>query len=167
MPHNAVAELQNMLADTPEVAERQMLTFSADSPTVKGEDAKAFTVSFRKGYVSTFEYDADSKLYSYLFNGKQMKDGLDNTPLTYANVMVIKHKYWFEDGRSNTPMIDSTGTHAVEYFIGGKHFTGRGARASIVATPKFSDDEGNPVQFTPGKTFILLPDEAREIQYDA
>jgi hypothetical protein len=32
MPHNAVAELQNMLADTPEVAERQMLTFSADSP---------------------------------------------------------------------------------------------------------------------------------------
>jgi hypothetical protein len=89
-----------------------------------------------------------------------MKDGLDNTPLTYANVMVIKHKYWFEDGRSNTPMIDSTGTHAVEYFIGGKHFTGSCERASIFETTKFYDDEGNPVQFTPGKTFILLPTSA-------
>lgn len=167
MPHNAVAELHNMLAETPEVQERQMLTFSADNPTARGEGVKEFTVTFRKGYVSSFKYDADEKLYRYFFNGKQTKDGLDNTPLAYANVMVIKHKYWFEDGRSNTPMIDSTGTHTVEYFIGGKHFTGTCERETIFDTTEFFDDEGNPVQFMPGKTFILLPHEARKIEYTA
>jgi hypothetical protein len=78
--------------------------------------------------------------------------------------MVIKHKYWFADGLTNTPMIDSTGTHTVEYFIGGMHFTGTCERESIFTTTKFLDDRGNLVQFQPGKTFILLPDESREIR---
>ena len=167
MPHNAVAELQNMLADTPEVEERQMLSFSADNPTLKGEDVNELTITFRKGYVSSFKYDAEDNTYGYYFNGKQWKDGGDGAKLAFANVMVIKFDYWFADGRTNTPMIDSTGTHTVEYYVGGKHFTGTCERESILTTMKFLDDEGNEVQFAPGKTYIALPDAARKIEHNA
>jgi hypothetical protein len=167
MPHNAVAELQDMRADTPEVEERQMLKFSADSPTVKGEDVKGFTLTFRSGYVPSFKYSADDNVYYYYFNGKQAKDGSGGKKLSFANVMVIKFDYSFADGRSNTPMIDTTGTHTVEYYIGGKHFTGTCERESIFETTKFLDDEGNEVQFLPGKTYIALPDTARKIEHTA
>jgi len=167
MPHNAVAELQKMLADTPEVEERQMQRFSADNPTVKGEDVNELTITFRKSYVSSFKYNAKENAYDYIFNGKRWKDAGDGKGLSFANVMVIKFDYWFADGRSNTPMIDSTGTHTVEYYIGGKHFTGTCERESIFTTTKFLDDEGNEVQFLPGKTYIALPDEARKIEHAA
>ena len=166
-PHNAVAEMQSMLTDTPEVAERQMLTFSADNPTVKGEDVKELAISFRKGYVSSFKYSAEDNAYSYLFNGMQFKDGSDGTKLAFSTVMVIKFEYWFADGRTNTPMIESTGTHTVEYYIGGKHFTGTCERETIFDTTKFLDDKGNEVRFLPGKTYIALPDTARKIEHTA
>jgi hypothetical protein len=167
MPHNAAAELQDMLEDTPEVEERQMLHFSADDPTVQGEDVKEFSITFRKGYVPSFKYDAENKAYDYYFNGKQSKDGQDGTPVTFANVIVIKFDYSFAGGLTNTPVIDTTGTHKVEYYIGGKHFTGTCERESIFTTTKFLDDEGNEMQFQPGKTYIALPDTARKIDYTA
>ena len=167
MPHNAVARLQDMLADTPEVEVRQMLSFSADSPTVKGDDAPNVSITFRKGYVSSFKYNEKTRAYSYSFNGKQWKDGSGGAKLAFSNVMVIKFDYRFADGRSNTPIIDSTGTHAVEYFIGGKHFTGTCERESIFETTKFLDDEGNEVLFLPGKTYIALPDTDRKVEYNA
>jgi hypothetical protein len=164
MPHNAVAELQSMQEDTPEVEERQMLHFSADAPTVKGEDAKELSITYRTGYVSSFKYDAKKNAYNYYFNGKQFKDGGNGSTLPFANVIIIKFDYSFADGRSNTPMIDSTGTHTVEYYIGGKHFTGTCERESVSTTTKFLDDEGNEVQFQPGKTYIALPDTSREVK---
>lgn len=167
MPHNAVAELNNMLADTPEVEERRMLGFDADNPTVKGEDVKDLTLTFRKGYVSSFKFSADDNAYDYYFNGKQWKDGADGKGLAFSNVMVIKFDYRFAEGRSNTPMIDTTGTHTVEYYIGGKHFTGTCERESIFTTTTFLDDEGDEVRFLPGKTYIALPDAARKVEHAA
>ena len=164
MPHNAVAELQSMLEDTPAVAERQMLKFSADAPTIKGEDVKELSITFRTGYVPSFKYNAKKKIYNYYFNGKQCKDGADNTPISYANVIILKCDYSFMKGLSNTPMIDTTGTHTVEYYIGGKHFTGTCERESNLTTIKFLDDEGNEVQFQPGKTSIALPNTPREVK---
>ena len=61
-------------------------------------------------------------------------------------------------------MIDTTGTHTVEYYIGGKHFTGTCERESNLTTIKFLDDEGNEVQFQPGKTYIALPNTPREVK---
>lgn len=167
MPHNAVAELQNMLADTPEVEERQMLKFDAGNPTVKGENVNDLTITFRKGYVSSFRYDTESNTYDYYFNGKQYKDGADSIELAFANVMVIKFDYKFAEGRSNTPMIDTTGTHTVEYYVGGKHFTGTCERESIFSITTFLDDEGNEVQFLPGKTYIAMPDRSRKLEHNA
>ena len=167
MPHNAVAELQNMVADTSEVAERRMLSFSADNPTLKGEDVNELSLTFRNDYVSSFKYSAKDKTYDYHFNGKLFKDGLDGKKLSFSNVMVIKFDYTFAEGRSNTPMIDTTGSHTVEYYIGGKHFTGTCERESIFETTKFLDDEGNEVQFLPGKTYIALPDTTRKVKHSA
>jgi hypothetical protein len=169
MPHNAVAKLQDMLDKTGEIEPRQMLSFSAENPTIKGEEVTEFGIPYRKsgGYYPSYKYNADENVYYYYFNGKQMADGADGALLKYANVMVINYKYTFADGLSKAPMIDSTGAHAVEYFIGGKHFTGTCERESLFTTMKFLDDEGNEVQFIPGKTFIQMPQSHREIDYIA
>ncbi len=166
-PHNAVAELQDMLADTPEVEERQMLAFSADEPTVKGEAVNGLAITFIKGYVSSFKYNAETNTYDYYFNGKKWKDGADGKNLSFANLMVIKFDYRYGEGLSHCPMIDSTGTHTVEYFIGGKHFTGTCERESIFETTSFLDEEGNEVKFLPGKTYIALPNTSRKVEYAA
>jgi hypothetical protein len=167
MPHNAVAQLEEMLKDTPEVEPRQSLFFSADSPTIKGDDVSAVSITFRKGYVSSFKYNAKAQAYDYSFNGKLWKDGADSSKLSFSNVMIIKFDYRFADGRSNTPIIDSTGTHTVEYYIGGKHFTGTCERESIFETTKYLDDEGNEVMFLPGKTYIALADTDRKVEETA
>ena len=54
------------------------------------------------------------------------------------------------------PMIDTSGTHTVVYYIGGKYCTGICEQESIFTTIKFLDDEGNEVQFVPGKTYSAL-----------
>jgi hypothetical protein len=144
-----------------------MLRFSADHPTVRGEDVKGLSLAFRNGYVSSFKYNAKDNAYDYHFNSKQWKDGGDGKKLAFSNVMVIKFDYRFAEGRSNTPIIDTTDTHTVEFYIGGKHFTGTCERESIFTTMKFLDDEGNEVQFVPGKTYIALPNTSREIEHTA
>ena len=64
-------------------------------------------------------------------------------------------------------MMASTGTQTVEYFIGGKHFTGTCERESIFTTTTILNDEGIEVQYLPGKTYIALPDTSRKAEHTA
>lgn len=142
------------------------LKFSAENPTIKGEDVTSFGINYTGSFNPSYVYDAEAGVYHRYYNGKLMKDGNDGAAYDYENVIVVTAEYSFMKNASDRPIVEllRTGNKA-EYFIGGKHFTGSWSRKGITTSTVFVDDEGNEVQFKPGKTFIqvIMPETEIEI----
>ena len=169
-PYNVVGRLKQMYdATEPRDAEtiHTPLTFSAENPTIKGEDMSVFRIPYSeaKGFYPSYEYLADEGVYLRYYNREDMLDGATGEEYKAANVIVMYADYSWFDGASDRPIVALTGTNQCEYFIGGKHFSGTWSRAAVTESTTYLDDEGNEVLFKPGKTIIQIVKPAVEIEY--
>lgn len=169
-PYNVVGRLQQMYDATEAPAAETVhtpLTFSAENPTIKGEDVNVFRIPYgvNVGFYPSYEYIEDEGVYRRYYNRQDMLDGVDGTTTyDFENVIVMYADYSWFDGASDRPIVALTGTNKCEYFIGGKHFTGTWSRGSVNESTVYMDDEGNEVNFKPGKTFIQIVKPKIEIE---
>ncbi len=169
-PYNVVSRLKQMYDATqaPDPASvHTPLTFSADAPTIKGEDVKIFRIPYGKEihFYPSYEYNAQDGLYHRYYDRKDQLDGGTGTGYTFSNVIVMYADYSWYDGASDRPIVALTGTNKCEYFIGGKHFSGTWSRGSVNESTVYYDGEGNVVNFKPGKTCIQIVKPSIEIEY--
>lgn len=163
-PYNVYANLQDVQNIKEYTAEpKSPLTFSADQPSIKGDDAAKFEIIYRKDYHPSYEYNADEGRYYRFYNGNPHKDGASGEQLTCANVIIMNVATSWHQNMSDAPVHDLTGEGSCRYFIGGKTFTGKWTRASVNDATTYLDDEGNVVAFVPGKTFIQVVKDKFEV----
>jgi len=160
-PYNVVARLNQVYeAATAPDAEtvHTPLSFSADNPTIKGDNVSVFRIPYGEhiGFYPSYEYIKEEGVYRRFYNRRNMVDGASGRTYDFANVIVMYADYEWHNGADDQPIVALTGTNKCEYFIGGKHFTGTWMRESVYQSTVYYDDEGKVVQFKPGKTFIQV-----------
>ena len=159
MPHNVVFKMQEAMekVDTSIIAPRSPLQFSADNYTQRGEDCSAFKVKYNASITYPgFIYNNAEGLYYRTYLGKNHYDA-NGTQYSCTNVIV--QQMTFEGYRNNhgdMPVYISYGTNKCDYFIRGRHFTGYWERPDSSSATVYYDDDGNVVQFKPGKTFVQI-----------
>ncbi len=168
-PYNVVARLTQIYDEVEAPAAETLhtpLMFSADNPTIKGEDVDVFRIPYgvNIGYYPSYEYIEKEGVYRRYYNRKDMLDGADNATYDFENVIVMYADYSWFDGAADRPIVALTGTNRCEYFIGGKHFSGTWSRESVNDSTVYYDDEGNVVLLKPGKTFIQIVKTGLEIE---
>lgn len=165
-PNNVYIHLDEMI-QTKEFSAtpRSPLTFSADNPTIKGDDVTSFGIPYRKkSYFPSYKYNAEEGVYYRYYNGKQLKDGDDGTPITCSNVIIMYAQSSWSDGDDSAPVVNLFTTGKADYFIGGKHFSGTWSRGSAEENTVYQDGEGNVVNFKPGKTYIQVVKEDQAVE---
>lgn len=159
-PYNAVGKLQQMAEKTDAPAADAIhtpLVFSAENPTIKGEDVNVFRIKYNGSFHPSYQYEADTGLYRRYYNKNEFKDGATGESFEVANVIVMYADYSFYNNESDRPLVELLNTtNKCEYFIGGKHFVGTWSRGGVNESTVYYDDEGNVVNFKPGKTFIQV-----------
>jgi len=164
-PNNVVCKLSKLRdgIDWANYTPRSPLKFSADHYTVQGERADGVDVIYRAGsYEAGFRYVDGRYLRSY--NNAPHLDGETGEQLSCANIIVQHVDYSWVNGDSAVPKISIIGRNACDYFIDGMHFTGYSERDNVNTNTRYFDDEGNEVVFKPGKTFIQLLKNGREMR---
>ncbi len=169
-PYNVVARLKQMYdaVEAPDAATvHTPLTFSADNPTIKGENVSVFRIPYNveNHFYPSYEYK-DGVYYRY-YDRQDHRDGATDEMFTFSNVIVMYADYSWYDADSERPVVALTGSNTCEYFIGGKHFSGTWSRDSVEESTVYYDDEGNVVNFVPGKTMIqvIRASSKLEIEY--
>lgn len=139
------------------------LYFDADSPTLGEERALEFAIGYRKGYVPSYLYDEQSRTYTRYYNWEPMFDA-NGSAVACSNVIVMHvNMYWY-NGESDRPVYRLIRGGTCDFFIGGTHFTGTFERERISKNTVYRDEQGNIVQFLPGKTYIQLVDEKTKVE---
>lgn len=129
-------------------------------------DATSIDLSkiFPVTYSSLTYNEEEGVYYKFLYNNKQI-DELTGEQLTFTNV-IVQNTYW-EYRPDNKYIafqcIDST--RDGYYFTGGKgiHITWK--KTSDTSPTRYYDDKGNEIKLNPGKTFIAIAQDGKEVIY--
>ena len=167
-PYNAIAKLKQMYDSAEAIDPAEVhtpLVFSAENPTVKGEAVSAFSIPYnpRIKYEASWKYDASTDTYRRYYMGEAQRDGATGAYFDAKNVIVMTAEYSWSYGDASAPLVELFGSNKCDYFIGGQHFTGTWTRSGADSSTVYLDDEGNVVNFKPGKTFIQVIKPAVEL----
>ncbi|MBQ3404152.1 MAG: DUF3048 domain-containing protein [Oscillospiraceae bacterium] len=142
------------------------LSFTDDATPADGTAAENVKVEYSGIKNTSFEYNAEDKLYYASQNGKDFIDGLDNSRVTVTNIVVIKA------ATSNIPNDDKgridiklTGTGDGYFICGGKAVPitwSRGDRGDQF-TYKLAD--GSDLVLGVGKTYISIIPTNRDVTF--
>ncbi len=149
-----------------------------DGGAYSGGYQKAGTVNLDWGYkyqISHFVYDEQEGAYTRwcgagtdpkkwvlfaAFPTAEEREEADRIPIAYANVIVQRVNYLFEN--AIRPVVQAVGQGNADIFIDGKYIPGTWARPDLESHTVYYDDQGNELRLNRGKTFIaLFPNEAR------
>lgn len=141
--------------------------FRFDDTVIIGEPANEITAYFNMGgkpgantKYTRFTYDSEARVY----NAEQYKapfvDGASKTTLSFSNVMVLYTDVSVQaDGYLLT--VATVGSGTGYYAAGGQIVPIRWSRAGTEAPFSFTLEDGSPLTFTPGHTYIgILPQNA-------
>lgn len=163
-PNNVVCKFRDLYDQTDWSLTdcKSPLKFSDVAYTQKGEPVSSFSIEYRNGYNPSFNYE--DGLYKRYYNDNPHKDGVTGEQLSFVNVIVeFAKQTWINDNQ--VPVVDLYSGNRCEYFIDGLHFTGYYERADVNDNTHYYDADGNEVVFKPGKTFIQILKEGREIEF--
>lgn len=165
-PNNVVCELKELYdkTDWSNFVGRSPLKFSDSAYTAKGDAVTDFGIVYRDGSYHP-SYTFKDGLYYRFYNGNPHNDGQTGEQLAFSNVIVHHVAYSWYDGDGDRPVVTTMGSNRCDYFIDGTHFTGYWERDNVSTSTRYYDDEGNEVVFKPGKTFIQVLKEGKEISY--
>ena len=142
------------------------LRFSPEGLT-SGDEATFVEVSYNKLYSAQYSYDKDTALYTRYYCKRPDLDGNDDeSPLTFANVIVQTAHTSFFNGDGSRPNIQLIGEGDAHYFAGGQHVSGHWRREGAESRTVYMDDNGDEISFKPGKTFIHIVDNNTSLDFD-
>lgn len=104
-------------------------------------------------YSSGFVYNKDTKTYSRFVGQSKYVDGGTGKQLEVSNVIIQRTEYQVADGYMAPNLI---GQGNADIFIEGKYIEGYWVHNSADSHTRYYDDNGNPIELMPGKTFISI-----------
>ncbi len=152
--HADTAQLRTNAGPDRSGPEQQFHYRGADD-TAAGQPMTGFDLQIERVFVQ-WRYDAPSKRYLRDQDGRThvMADG---TQVTSDNVIIVWLDYYPSSTDRRSPDGRSTGEGVAMVFSGGRMVIGKWTRKDRLAPFAFTDDKGDPILLTPGRTFIELP----------
>ncbi|MEG1470826.1 MAG: DUF3048 C-terminal domain-containing protein [Clostridia bacterium] len=159
-----LAGLRSMVPSTT-VAQPRPFLFADSSPYVDGYEF-AYSINLdwgHKKYISHFFYDEANNLYlrysgdaPYMTFAAADDRSLDNqSQMSFSNVIVQRVPYEYVNNNKIMPVMQSVGKGNADIFIGGRYIPGYWVRKTTEDPTIYFDDQGNELQLTRGKTFIV------------
>jgi hypothetical protein len=155
-PHNLYAQGSGLFTLSPETPSPPPVQFSylKDGAAAAG-DASAGVDLKMDGVKVSWDYDAKSKTYLRLQNGKAHNDAALGQ-VNATNVVVLVVDYVQSAIYAPSPIAQTLGTGEVFLFTGGKAVHGKWARDDRLKPFTFTADDGQPMLLTPGRTWVEL-----------
>lgn len=117
-------------------------------------DASAGVFVTMDAYDVEWTWNAGTDLYERRQNGK-VHDERDGSVITTDNIVVLSMVYL--PGISGSPDAQSVGMGEAWVFTGGTVVHGAWVRADRLQPFTLTDDDGDPILLTPGRTWVELP----------
>ena len=104
----------------------------------------------------SWRWDPAQRVYVRSQRGR-VHETEDGGPITAANVVVQVTPYGASAADTRSPEARTVGSGELFVFTAGRVIHGRWDRPEVGRPPTLTDDAGNPVKLTPGRTWIELP----------
>ncbi len=167
-----VAQLRDRIPQTYVSSPRPFLFQDGGAYAAGYETAATISLDWGSKYqISHFVYDAgENAYYRYCGAGINAKKWVlftaypdaetrgekDRLPIAFANVIVQRVAYTFENDLRLRPVMQSVGQGNADIFIDGVYVPGYWVHPSLAEPTVFYDNQGNEILLNRGKTFIVL-----------
>lgn len=172
-PHNAVADLQKMVADAwpknddgSAYAPKQHAFAFSDTPSRGADTAVEIYICYdEKDYYPHYTFNAAERVYERWYCGEEQYDGKSGKRIVASNVIVQFCKTEYVNKQASRPMITTTRGGVMDAYIDGRHIRGTWERNTVNDRTIFLDANGNEITLLPGKTFIQMIPESMDYKY--
>ena len=155
-PHNLYASASAAWTLAPEGAEAPPQQFNYLAPGTAAAGAPAAGVDLDMfGLAVGWRYDPASGLYLRTSDGRPHNDALSGQVST-NNVIVMVVDYQPSPADAHSPEAQTIGSGEVYVYTGGVVVHGTWTRGDRLAAVAMTDDAGNVIRLTPGRTFVEL-----------
>ncbi|MEQ1874273.1 MAG: DUF3048 domain-containing protein [Ilumatobacteraceae bacterium] len=153
-PHNLYTKTSEIYTYAPPGAQPppQQFQYRDAAEVVGGAPSSGVEVAM-DNYLVNWTWNAATGLYERMQQGKVQIDDATDSVITTNNVVVLAMKYT----GAGSPNAQSVGTGEAFIFTGGNYIHGTWTRADRLQPFTLTDDSGNPIKLTPGRSFIELP----------
>ncbi len=131
------------------------LTFTDENMAGQGERAESVTVHFSTYKTDVFTYDPETDLYLVEGHGQEYIDGNTGEQVGVRNVLVLNTSSQVLDSEGRLRVV-TVGTGSGTYFCGGKAVPITWGRDTRDDAFRYALENGQPLSFVPGKTYICL-----------
>jgi Protein of unknown function (DUF3048) N-terminal domain/Protein of unknown function (DUF3048) C-terminal domain len=155
-PHNLYAQGTGLFTLSPAVPSPppQQFHYRKAGAPVAGVDSGGVEVAM-DGVSVDWKFDAKTGTYLRFQGGKAHTDAALGQ-IVSTNVVVLVVDYQPSPVDYKSPEAQTIGTGEVYVFSGGKVLHGKWTRADRLATYQLTADSGDPIELTPGRTWVEL-----------
>ncbi len=164
-PHNLYANIAAIDAETPGVPPPPVFSFLAPGATsTAGVDAPGVTIDYGNHVRADYAWDAERGGWDRFQVDETHPRGssatVDSNGVQVApqNVVILFLEYGQSPSDSRSPMAISTGGGEAFVLTNGKVIHGSWSRGTTLDPWTLTDDAGQPIQLTPGRTWVSLPE---------
>ena len=155
-PHNLYAQGSGLftMTDGAETPPPQQFTYRKDGAAVAGDASGGVDLKM-DGVKVSWKFDTKSSTYLRFQGGKAHNDAALGQ-VNAANVVVLVVDYQPSAVDTNSPEAQTTGTGEAFAFSAGKVVHGKWTRDDRLKPYTLTADNGDPIQLTPGRTWVEL-----------
>ena len=114
---------------------------------------------------ATFTWDAQAHAYTRTTTrGPYVDRDAQDTPLTFANVIILRTKFSYEHG-NYVVLNETVGSGAADIFTQGRYIAGGWTREKQDQPTVFLNAQGGEMELAPGRTFIIITNDVTEVSY--
>ncbi|MBS3969833.1 MAG: DUF3048 domain-containing protein [Clostridia bacterium] len=153
-PHNTYLNFAGALNGKPENGNFKNWVF-VDTP----EEEPVYTeISFRYSSSNrvTYKWDSDKKAYMRFLNDKVYNDRETGEQVFTNNIVFQYANHRNLQTELQHIWVDVVGKGKAEYFLGGQYYQGTWEKKSMMEPTIYYDQQGQPISFVRGKTWIQI-----------
>lgn len=156
-PHNLYAQTSLLWGLAPPDAgpPPQQFQYRGADDDVPGADALG-AAGDMDGLAVGWVYDVSTGRYLRTSDGEAHFDELTGEQVSTDNVVVMEVQYRPSPADARSPEAQTIGSGAAQVYTGGKVVTGTWTRSDRLSPVVLTDDAGEPILLTPGRTFVEL-----------
>ncbi|MEN1759765.1 DUF3048 domain-containing protein [Anoxynatronum sibiricum] len=141
------------------------LLFRSEPKAPLGQRADYVTIPFSNAYISTFDYDPETREYIKYQSGEPHLDELSGEPLRFANLIVQRTNIFVIPGDdAGRREINIVGSGKGHYISEGRTVAIEWSKAAYNQPTRYVEAKtGLPLAMNPGKTYIAIFPERQEI----
>lgn len=163
-PNNAYFTLADYVKTIDQPAKRVNVFKFTGNAGSKGSDVSAITIPYTTANTVNYAYDSSSKTYKRSIKTTPFIDGENKQQIAPTNVILQECKQVTFENSVKSQIIEIVGSGKATYFVGGKMVVGSWSKKSQTDQTVYKDDQGNIMEFLPGKTFVQLVNNKMAIQ---